>query len=282
MPLLIQIYTSQLNLTSSLSFLLSYGLAQLPNQNNAPLNMAHRQLAEKYAKQLNDANQRIMVLETTVADGEDRLAQAKYTADPTAEQQAPEVTTLREQLADAAQTIEKLADAVAVKNGELQTITDRANADGASATATALKLQTQLKVAEQSTQQSNFVDRCRGRTSLADQQLDGQRLNQLTQENAKLTQQNDVLARKLWQHEAAMGTQARVGYESSDGFKSLVKERATLRGQITKLKASQVQLKEELSILRRANDDKDNQGDIATKEEVSKLKRSLYLELKRR
>ncbi|KAK0988508.1 hypothetical protein LTS01_009143 [Friedmanniomyces endolithicus] len=39
--------------------------------------MAHRQLAEKYAKQLHDATQKIMELETEVADGEVRLEQAK-------------------------------------------------------------------------------------------------------------------------------------------------------------------------------------------------------------
>lgn len=35
--------------------------------------MAHRQLADKYAKQLDRANQRIIELETTVANCEDRL-----------------------------------------------------------------------------------------------------------------------------------------------------------------------------------------------------------------
>ncbi|KAI6889341.1 hypothetical protein KC360_g4404 [Hortaea werneckii] len=85
--------------------------------------MAYRQLVEKYAKQLNDANGRIIDLETTVADRDAELERTKVAANPRCE--APKVSeagqTSQKQLGQATKQVNDLKTSLAKAQEEVKT-----------------------------------------------------------------------------------------------------------------------------------------------------------------
>ncbi|KAI7218298.1 hypothetical protein KC333_g3672 [Hortaea werneckii] len=85
--------------------------------------MAYRQLLEKYAKQLNDANGRIIDLETAIADRDAELERTKVAENPKCE--APkvneEVQTSQRQLDQATKQVKDLKTSLAKAQEELKT-----------------------------------------------------------------------------------------------------------------------------------------------------------------
>ncbi|KAI7199007.1 hypothetical protein KC316_g4223 [Hortaea werneckii] len=85
--------------------------------------MAYRQLLEKYAKQLNDANGRIIDLETTIADRDAELKRTKVAETPKCE--APRVSeedqTSQKELQQAIKRIKDLESTVVKAQEELKT-----------------------------------------------------------------------------------------------------------------------------------------------------------------
>lgn len=85
--------------------------------------MAYRQLLEKYAKQLNDANGRIIDLETAVADRDAELERTKGAETPKCEARkiSDEVETSRKQLDQATKQVNNLKTSLAKAQEELKT-----------------------------------------------------------------------------------------------------------------------------------------------------------------
>ncbi|KAI7092044.1 hypothetical protein KC356_g293 [Hortaea werneckii] len=96
--------------------------------------MAYRQLVEKYAKQLNDANGRIIDLETTVADRDAELERTKVAANPRCE--APKVSeagqTSQKQLGQATKQVNDLKTSLAKAQEEVKTAKEAERREGRS------------------------------------------------------------------------------------------------------------------------------------------------------
>ncbi|KAI7191459.1 hypothetical protein KC363_g3876 [Hortaea werneckii] len=86
--------------------------------------MAYRQLVEKYAKQLNDANGRIIDLETTVADRDAELERTKVAANPRCSQTKMDQAkvALSDARASKATSEKALRDQVEELNNEIKSV----------------------------------------------------------------------------------------------------------------------------------------------------------------
>lgn len=219
--------------------------------------MAHRQLAERYAKQLNDANQRIIELETAVADSEDRLAQAKATGSGPSQEAAMQVMPRHEKCQTAAQHINELEAVVAPENAELQTMKEPGNDAFAYGAAEFAKLQEQLKAA-QSSQPRPGGDGGK----LLKRKRAAERIVELEKKNAELS-------REVTEGDIGFKAQ-KARAEDLDSTITLINQsRAGLQKKVEGYNKSQAKLKVQ-------------QAGAAAEEEVIKLKRLLDLETKRR
>ncbi|KAK4550506.1 hypothetical protein LTR36_000085 [Oleoguttula mirabilis] len=241
--------------------------------------MAHRVLAEKYAKKLNNAKQRlgnkserIIVLETEVADLELRLEQMKVTATASTDQEAEHDLVTRQKLDEALTHIKQLEETNLNKHAEFQVTWEQADALYRSTSATVKKLQGQLKTAQ------NAELHFRG---------DAKRLHVAKRaaelRNAELTKEIAQLAQEASLNAPPAEDQSKKIEDLEGDIKAMIKERGILRSQVTRNKTTQEGLRLKLatqSPVSRAKESK--QEHDAAKAEITKLQRSLDLEHTRR
>lgn len=82
--------------------------------------MTHRELAERYATELNNANRRIMVLETTIADRDVSLEEVTEAPRSTPADAAEDVEELETEVRDGAFTIDELRETIARQDAQLR------------------------------------------------------------------------------------------------------------------------------------------------------------------
>lgn len=234
--------------------------------------MAHRQLAEQYAKELNNANkqlgstyQRVVELQITVADLEARLEQTKMPGSILSGPATTENATLQDQLITATRNMKDLEQTLSLNHLDLQRMKERADARDASAAATVKKLQNKLESTE--SLRRDDVGKLTAENLAAEKRI------------AQIEKENSELSNKMREQGDTAGRRDKKTADLEEEVKSMRQERGTMRMQITKLKENR-----HLNAQQHAFQSKSKQarGSAVREQEFTKLKRDFDLERKRR
>ncbi|KAK5118616.1 hypothetical protein LTR85_008081 [Meristemomyces frigidus] len=249
--------------------------------------MAHRELVHKYANWLNDANRRIMELETTVADTQECLAQAQAAGRPPPGAAVVDCAAIQQKLDTSSRCATQPQVTIARQQRELQISKENAQTISANADAAIKKLTEQLTAAKASDPQQSGGGHAVAERLLLEKRAADERAAELEGRNAALLlsvdlRENTMKAQNIRIEEFSAQVTAMQGQE--DGLRKEVEglraTAGTLHAELAKqptFRAQDVPAKGA-----KKGGKRNFVPDLAIYHEVAGLKRNLDLEKKRR